>query len=146
MKSSKNLGYSELETNQIESAKSNLIKASESDAFGTKQNEISQFVLTMAKNKSKFGTPEDAKTLYKLAFDIASTAENARTYSEFLYLQSNPKEALEIALPAISKDNKKALNIKLLEILVKASIDTNDSKNADYYYKNLVGFLLVQTG
>lgn len=139
VKSSKNLGYSQIEINEIESAEQNLKAASESDAFGNRQKEISEYVLTMAKDKLKFGTPAEAQALYKLAFDISKTAENAHTYSDFLYLQSNSKEAVKIALPAISKNNTKALNIKLLEVLVKASIDNNDTKNADYYYKNLVG-------
>ncbi len=138
VKSSQNLGCSQLENNQFESAKSNLKTASESDSNGEKQKEISEFILTMAKDKLKFGKPADAKALYKLAFEISNSAENAHMYSEFLYLQSNSKEAVSIALPAISKNNTKALNIKLLEVLVKASIDNNDAKNADYYYKNLV--------
>jgi Tfp pilus assembly protein PilF len=139
LKSSKNLGYSLIETNDIESAKQNLKVASESDAFGDRQKEISEYVLTMAKNKIKFGTPAEAKALYKLAFDISGTAKNAHTYSDFLYLNSNSEDAVKIALPAISRNNTKALNIKLLEVLVKASIDNNDAENADYYYKNLAG-------
>ena len=61
VKSSQNLGYSQLETNQIEDAKDNLVRSSNSDVFGKRQKEISEFVLTMAKNKLKFGTPAEAK-------------------------------------------------------------------------------------
>jgi tetratricopeptide (TPR) repeat protein len=138
VKSTQNLGYSQLENNQIEDSQANLIASSQSDAFGNRQKEISAYVLTMAKNKLQFGKPADAKALYKLAYEISNSAENAFFYSEYLYLQFVPIEALEIALPALSKTNTNAENIKLLEVMVKAAIDANAIDNAKYYYQKLI--------
>ncbi|BAO74634.1 caspase family protein [Winogradskyella sp. PG-2] len=138
VKSSKNLGYSQIETDDINSAEQNLKTASDSDAFGDRQKEISAYIRTMAKDKLKFGKSSDAKALYKLAFEISNSAENAHIYSEFLYLQSQPIKALEIALPSLSKLNSKSHNIQLLEVMVKAAIDANALENANYYYTNLI--------
>ncbi|WP_179345586.1 caspase family protein [Winogradskyella ursingii] len=137
VKSSQNLGYSQLETNQIEDAQHNLVRSSNSDVFGKRQKEISEFVLTMAKNKLKFGTPAEAKKLYGIAFTIDNSAETAVVYSNFLYLQGEPIRALEVALPALHKDNSNKLNIALLETMVKAAIDADAGDNANYYYQNL---------
>ncbi|SDH00969.1 caspase family protein [Winogradskyella thalassocola] len=138
VKSSQNLGYSQLENNLFEAAKSQLSTAAESDPYGEKQKEISEFILTMAKDRLKFGKPEDTNALYKLAFEISNSSENAYVYSEFLYLQSEPIKAIEIALPALGQNNTKAQNIQLLEVMVKAAIDANAFDNANYYYSNLI--------
>ncbi|WP_370104651.1 caspase family protein [Winogradskyella sp.] len=137
VKSLQNLGYSQLETNNIDDAQNNLVLSSNSDVYGTRRKEISEFVLTMAKNKLKFGTPAEAKSLYNLAFTIEDSAETAREFSNFLYLQGESIKALEVALPSLSKDNSKKLNIALLETMVKAAIDADARDNASYYYQNL---------
>lgn len=138
VKSKQNLGYSQLETNNFEAAQTNLIYSSKSDAFGNRQNEISAYVITMAKNKLKFGTPAETRALFKLAYDINSSAENAYLYSEHLYLTSEPIKAIEIALPMLSTNNTNTENTLLLEVMIKAAIDANAPDNATYYYKKLL--------
>ena len=138
-KNFKNLGYSQIENNQIENAKSNLLNASKADAFGETQKEISEYLIIKAKNAMTLGTPKQAYDFYKLAFEIDKSSKTAQIYANYLYLQNASQKAIDIALPAISKKNTKALNIDLLKVLVKASIDKKDIKNTDYYYKLLTG-------
>jgi len=137
VKSNKNLGFSQIETNQTEKAVSNLISASKNSVNTNTTNEIVKYLHTVAKDKSKFGTPEEVTKLYKLAYDIDSKGNTAFIYANYLYLNNNPEEALNVALPSISKANSKSLNADLLRVLTKASIDLNNTENADYYYNYL---------
>lgn len=137
VKGNKSLGFSQVETNQTEKAASNLISASQNSVDTNTTNEIVEYLHTVARDKSKFGTPEEVTKLYKLAHDINSKGNTALVYANHLYLNSNPEEALKVALPSISKTNSKALNANLLRALTKASIDLNNTENADYYYNYL---------
>lgn len=137
VKGNKSLGFSQIETNQTEKAASNLISASQSSADSNTTNEIIAYLHTKARDKSKFGTPEDVTKLYKLAYNIENNGNTALVYANHLYLINNPEEALKVALPNISKTNSKSLNADLLRVLTKASIDLNNSENADYYYNYL---------
>ncbi|GAB5565953.1 MAG: hypothetical protein Wins2KO_30160 [Winogradskyella sp.] len=137
VKGNKNLGFSQVETNQTEKAASNLISASKNSVDANTTNEIVEYLHTVARDKSKFGTPEEVTKLYKLAYDIDSKGNTALVYANHLYLNNNPEEALKVALPRISKVNSKSLNADLLRVLTKASIDLNNTENADYYYNYL---------
>lgn len=137
VKGNKILGFSQVATNQTEKAASNLISASQNAANSNTTKEIIEFLHTAAKDKSKFGTPEEVTKLYKLAYDIDSKGNTAFIYANHLYLNNNPEEALKVALPSISKANSKSLNADILRVLTKASIDLNNKENADYYYNYL---------
>ena len=137
VKGNKSLGFSQVEINQTEKAASNLISASQNAANSNTTKEIVEFLHTAAKDKSKFGTPEEVTKLYKLAYDIDSKGNTAYIYANHLYLNNNPEEALKVALPSISKANSKSLNADILRVLTKASIDLNNKENANYYYNYL---------
>jgi tetratricopeptide (TPR) repeat protein len=137
VKGNKSLGFSQVEINQTEKAASNLISASQNAANSNTTKEIVEFLHTAAKDKSKFGTPEEVTKLYKLAYDIDSKGNTALIYANHLYLNNNPEEALKVALPSISKANSKSLNADILRVLTKASIDLNNKENANYYYNYL---------
>ncbi|WP_198658925.1 tetratricopeptide repeat protein [Winogradskyella tangerina] len=137
VKGNKNLGYSQVETNQLEGAESSLLSASEFSVDNKVTTEIVEYLLNTAKDKLKFGTKSDTEKLYKLAFDIDKTAKTGIVYAQFLYLNANPEEAAKIALPMISKENSKTQNADLLKILTKASIDLGNIENTDYYYNLL---------
>jgi tetratricopeptide (TPR) repeat protein len=137
VKGNKNLGFSQVEINQTEKAASNLISASQNAANSNTTKEIIEYLHTAAKDKSKFGTPEEVTKLYKLAYDIESKGNTAFIYANHLYLNNNPEEALKVALPSISKANSKSLNADILRVLTKASIDLNNKENANYYYNYL---------
>jgi len=137
VKGNKSLGFSQVEINQTEKAASNLISASQNAANSNTTKEIVEFLHTAAKDKSKFGTPEEVTKLYKLAYDIDSNGNTALIYANHLYLNNNPEEALKVALPSISKANSKSLNADILRVLTKASIDLNNKENANYYYNYL---------
>ena len=138
VKGNKNLGYSQVETNQFKNAEANLLSASRSDISYDTSKEISEYLINTAKDKQKFGTPVEAQRLYKMAFNINQSAETALIYANFLYINSQPEEAVNIALPSISKKNTKAINADLLRVLTKASIDLNNIDNTDYYYNLLI--------
>ena len=137
VKGNKSLGFSQVEINQTEKAASNLISASQNAANSNTTKEIVEYLHTVAKDKSKFGTPEEVTKLYKLAYDIDSKGNTAFIYANHLYLNNNPEEALKVALPSISKANSKSLNADILRVLTKASIDLNNKENANYYYNYL---------
>ncbi|MDH7911258.1 caspase family protein [Winogradskyella sp. SYSU M77433] len=134
----KSLGYSSLKTDNIDAAKTYLITAAENDANEDTKKEISEFILTMARDKQKFGKPEQVKQLFELAFTIDNSAKTAIVYADFLYLNNEAIKSIEIALPAMSKENTKAENISLLEVMTKAAIDANAMDNVKYYYQNLI--------
>ena len=137
VKGNKHLGYSQVESNQLEDAEPYLISASENSTDAKIKSEITDYLLNTAKDKLKFGTATEAKKLYKLAFEIDKTAKTATVYAHFLYLNANPEEAINVALPSISKTNSKVQNAELLKILTKASLDLENTENADYYYNLL---------
>jgi tetratricopeptide (TPR) repeat protein len=133
-----NLVYSEIENNDLESAKSHYTFANKLNPDTNKQKQVTDFILTSAKNKMSFGKPEDSKALYKLAFEINPNMETGVAYAEYLYLTSDPENAIVIGESLADKIQTKGDKIDILKLLVKATIDTNDAKKCDAYFSGLM--------
>lgn len=134
------LGYSELQENQYESAKSHYFKLHSSDPEGNKKSDIAVMIISMAKEKSRFGTPDQAKELYNLAFELDPNFDSGFSYSEFLYLNSDPEKSFNTLLKVLPTADSQRNKISVLELLVKAAIDMNDLKSAEKYFNELINF------
>ncbi|APY11152.1 hypothetical protein BWZ22_07805 [Seonamhaeicola sp. S2-3] len=136
-KSYVNLGYSELHSNNFEAAKTYYHKALDSNPVKNKSSDIAAHIVSMAKNKNRFGTPQETKDLFKLAYDIDVSGNSGIPYSACLYINSEPNLAFKIAESTYKKVKGINLETNVLKLLVKCSIDNNDSVNADKYFKIL---------
>ena len=133
-----NLGYSELQVNNYEAAKKHYQMANTFAPYKNPKSDIAETILTMAKNKEKFGTPEETKSLYKLAYEIDDSVISGLPYAEYLYLNGEPELAFEKAELLIKKEAPRKLYIQNLKLLVKAAIDNVDNVNADLYFNQLL--------
>lgn len=132
------LGYSELQENQFESAKSHYFKLHASDPEGNKKNDIAVMIISMANEKLRFGTPEQAKELYKLAFELDPSYNSGFPYSENLYLTADPQTAYEALLVFLPTTDSKRNKIAVLELLVKTAIDMDDTTKAEKHFNELL--------
>ncbi|UPS90780.1 tetratricopeptide repeat protein [Bizionia sp. M204] len=133
-----NLGYSELQMNQFDDAKEHYLKATVSDPFKNKKSDIATFMLTTARNKLKFGTPAEAKELFRLASEINPSTETELAYSEFLYLHNEPELAFNNSEKTLKLCETKTDQISVLEILVKTGIDASKTQEVDSYFGQLM--------
>ncbi|NNK83145.1 MAG: tetratricopeptide repeat protein, partial [Flavobacteriaceae bacterium] len=137
-KSYSNLGYSALQVNNFDSAKTYYQKANAFAPYKNPKSEISATILTMAKNKEKFGTPTETKALYKLAFEIDESVISGLPYATYLYLNNEPALAFEKAKLLHRQDAPDKLKVENLKLLVKAAIDNQDTEHADLYFNILL--------
>ena len=137
-KSYSNLGYSELQTSQFESAKKNYLRAHASNPYANKTSDMAEAIIGMAKNKENFGTPEDVEQLYKLASELDDTAKSGLPYVQYLYLKGDAKTAYNAAETLLNKPDAAKWQLDILELLVKCAIDNNDVLNADTYFTLLI--------
>lgn len=137
-KSYSKLGQSELETNQLESSKKNYLLANTYNPYQNKKSDIAAYILSLARNKLKFGTPEQAKELFKLAYEIDESIEKGIAYAEYLYLHQESQNAYAICLELLKKEAPKKERITIYEIAIKSAIDLNDKESCKKYMKYLV--------
>lgn len=137
-KSYTNLGYSELQTNQYESAKKNYLRANNSNPYANKTSDIAEAIIGMAKSKENFGAPDDVEQLYRLASELDDTAKSGLPYAHYLYLKGDAKTSYETTENLLSKTDATKWQIDILELLVKCAIDNNAVSNADKYFTQLI--------
>lgn len=133
-----NLGFSELQVNQFDAAKEHYLMATVTDPYKNKKSDIATFILTSARNKLKFGTPAEAKELFGLASEINPSVETELEYSEFLYLHNEPELAFNKSVGTLNLCETKNDQIKALEIVIKAGIDADKTKEVDTYFGQLM--------
>ena len=133
-----NLGYSELQEDDFESAKEHYLLANEYDPFKNEKSKIAESFITMANTKLKFGTPEAAGELFKIAYEIDPSVDGGIAYTEFLYLHEQSDNGFNLAQSLIDHDASKAQQISILELLIKTAIDNNDAVNSDKYYEQYI--------
>lgn len=133
-----NLGFSELQEDDFESAKEHYLLANEYDPFKNEKSKIAESFITMANSKLKFGTPEAAGDLFRIAYEIDPSVDGGIAYAQHLYLQADSKSAFELGVKLLDKNPKKAKKILILELMVKSSIDNSDIANSDQYYQEYV--------
>lgn len=136
-KSYSKLGQSSLETNQFEDSKKNYLLANVYNPYENKKSDIATYILSIARNKQSFGTPGEAKNLFKLAFEIDETAANGLVYAAYLYLNQEPEMANKLSIDLLTKEVSKKEKISLFELLVKSSIDLKNKELCDTYMKLL---------
>ncbi|RNC86711.1 MAG: tetratricopeptide repeat protein [Winogradskyella sp.] len=139
-----NLGYSAVESNDVDTAKKHFSISSSQNKDINALDDIAAYIINAAKTKMSFGTPSDAKALYKLAYDIHPTFTTGYEYAKFLYLQEETTQSIEIAESLADKIKTKANKIDIIKLLVKATIDANDSKKCDAYYNGLLALKTQQ--
>lgn len=133
-----NLGFSELQEDDFEAAKEHYLLANEYNPYQNEKSKIAESFIAMATTKLKFGTPEAAEELFKLAYEIDPSVNGGIAYAEHLYLHEKPQLAFELAMTLLDKAPKKAKKILVLELLVKTAIDNSDVSNSDKYYEAYV--------
>jgi tetratricopeptide (TPR) repeat protein len=136
-KSYARLGQSAVETNQFEDSKKNYLLANTYNPYQNKKSDIATYILSIARNKQKFGTPEETKNLYKLAFEIDDSVENGLVYADYLYLNDAPERALTMGIELLTKEVSKKEKISLYELTVKSAIDLNNKLICNKYIKLL---------
>lgn len=132
------LGFSELQVNNYDSAKTYYQKANAFAPTKNPKSEIALTILTMAKNKEKFGTPVEATSLYKIASEIDESVISGLPYATYLYLNNKPVLAFEKAALLYKQDAPEKLKVENLKLLVKSAIDNQDIENADLYFNKLL--------
>ena len=131
------LGFSELQTNNFESAKEHYLLATTYNPYKNKKSKIAEYLLSQAKTKEKFGTPADAKALYKLASEIDNSVTVGLEYTNFLYLNGEAQKCLDKVLELLKNCNTKDSKIQTLELIIKAAVDTNNTEISKTYFKQL---------
>jgi tetratricopeptide (TPR) repeat protein len=134
-KSYSKLGQSELETNQFEASKKNFFLANTCNPYQNKKSDIATYILSLARNKQNFGTPIEAKELYKLAFEIDDSFDNGLVYGTYLYLHKEPENAYKLCLDLNNKLLSKKEKVTLYELTVKSAIDLNNKKACEKFMK-----------
>ena len=133
-----NLVYSEIENNDLESAKKHYAFANKLNPDPNVQKQVTNFILSSARNKEIFGRPEDSKALYKLAFEINPTMETGFAYSEYLYLTSDPENAIIVGESLADKIKTNADKVGIVKLLIKATIDADAVEKCDAYFSGLI--------
>lgn len=132
------LGKTELETNQFADAKNNYLLANLHNPYVNKKSDIAAYIIAMAKEKQRFGTPLQTRNLYKLAFEIDPTPTNGWLYANYLYLNQNPQEAITVSLSLLQNECSNKDKNDLIKLIVKSAIDLDDKKMCALYSKKLV--------
>lgn len=132
------LGHSKIETKQYDSAKKSYLLANASNPNQNKKQDISFYIINLAKNKVIFGIPSEAKELFKLAYEIDSSINTTIIYSEHLYLNSDPNVAFTLLVDSLKQVLPKEIKIQLLELLIKITIDIDKRKECVLYLKKLI--------
>lgn len=132
-----NLGYSQLQNNNVNDAKHSFSKAATANPDENKTSEIASVILTMAKQKEQFGTPAEAKNMYKLAYEIDYTVQSGLPYATYLYLQED-SSAFDIIMSLDQRKDVLDWTNEVLDLLLKSAIDTNQPEKADIYYNAIV--------
>ena len=136
-KSYAQLGRTELETNQYEDSKKNYLLANIYNPYLNKKGDIAAYIIAMAKEKERFGTPSQTQNLYKLAYEIDPTTANGTMYAHYLYLHQAPQEAIAIGLTLLQNENSKKEQNSIYKLLLKAAIDLSDKKGIESYSKKV---------
>ena len=136
-KSYAKLGKSALEINDFENSKKNYLLANSYDPYKNNKSDISTYILSLARNKLQFGTPQQAKNLFKLSYEINPSIESGLALATHLYLTNESSIALPLAVELELKADSKKTKKEVLELLVKTAIDANDKTLCDKYFKKL---------
>ena len=139
-----NLAYSAVQTNDIATAKKHFSISSSQEKDTKAIDDVSAYIINAAKNKLNFGKPDDARNLYKLAYDIHPTFKTGYAYAKFLYLQEDTSKAIEIGESLADEIETKADKIEIIQLLIKATIDANAIKKCDAYYNGLLALKTKQ--
>lgn len=136
-KSYSKLGESAIEMNEFEDSKKHYLLANLNDPYQNKKSDIATYILSIARNKQKFGTPDAAKSLFKLAYEIDESFEKGFIYAEYLYLNADANTSSNICLELLKKVSQIKEKISLYELIIKIGIDINNKEICTKYMKLL---------
>lgn len=132
-----NLSICYLELGQTGKALELYSKAIESNPIKNKKEILTTYILSLFREKNKNGETAQAQNLIEAAYMLNQSTEAAFTLAEFYYLNNIDKNTETLIQNTIDQTDSKSWLIKLYELGLKVSVEKNNTKETERFYREL---------